>query len=112
MAVRLERPPMPRSEGASRAYILATATMARAAARGDEVAVGRLIVRRERLLASFGPGGPLPSRAALAEVRALEAQTMVALGAAPVPARSPARPTAHPAHPYPRRAWTSVAGLD
>lgn len=104
MAVRLERSSGPRGEGAFRAYILATATMARAAARGDEAAVGRLLVRRERLLASLGPGDPLPSRAALAEVRALEAQTMVALGAGPVPARSLARPPAPVAHPYPERA--------
>jgi hypothetical protein len=76
----------PRHVRAERVYLALTRRLARAAACGDETAVRRLLVRRERLLAELGRWRARVPRALRSEVRALEALTMVALGVDPIPA--------------------------
>ena len=88
-AIALEVGPHSDPRSAARAYMSLTRALTRAVRRGDEIAARRLLVRRERLLATLGARGLTPPRAVLSEVRALEAQTMVALGMDPVPGPAP-----------------------
>lgn len=95
-AVVLDRPESrlaTRLPGA-RAYMALTRRLARAAARGDEMAVRRLLMRREGLISALGPAAAPPLRALASEVRALEAQTMVSLGVEPRPLARPPAATA------------------
>lgn len=66
-----------------RAYWSVSRAMALAAGRQDHEAVRGLLRRREHLLAALTTSGRRPSRALGAEVEALDAQTMLALGVEP-----------------------------
>ena len=75
-----------------RAYWTLSRAMAVAAGRQDHETVRRLLMRREHLLGVIGTSGSRPSRAMAAEVEALDAQTMLALGVEPQPVRRSVRP--------------------
>jgi hypothetical protein len=79
-----------RLETAGGAYLALTRRLAAAAVRGDDARARRLVVAREELLAVLRARGWRPSHALAAEVRSLEARTMLALGVDPLPVRRPA----------------------
>lgn len=76
-----------RGEAAGGVYLALTRRLAAAAVRGDDGRARRLVVAREELLAVLRTQGWRPSHALAAEVRSLEARTMLALGVDPLPVR-------------------------
>jgi hypothetical protein len=87
VSLALDRPALSVREqrAVARAYLRLSRLLARAAAHGDELLARRLLVRREALLTALGGPEGAPMRAIQSEVRALEGQTMVALGVMPSP---------------------------